>query len=82
MMHFGQLRRIYPNVLKLEIQNSKTSASSLNEENETSLEKIKGKSVLDLFCEFYKLQNNVELDDNSKKIIKEIIEDETNKIEN
>ena len=76
----GKLRRVYPNVLKLDICNIKTVLSL--EEQENNLEKVKNKSTYELFNEFYKMQNNVDLDENSKEIIKEAIEDETNKIDN
>lgn len=77
MMLYGQLRRIYPNILKLEINNQKSALSI--EEQEINLQKVKNKSELELFNEFYKMQNNVDLDEKSKNIIKEVIEDETNK---
>ena len=80
MMHFGQLRRIYPNILKLEVKNSKTALSL--EEQEINLEKVKNKTEIELFNEFYKFQNNIDLDEISKKIVKEVIENETNKTEN
>ena len=73
MMLYGQLRRIYPNVLKLEVKNSKTSLSL--EEQEQNLDKVKNKSEIELFNEFYKMQNNIELDDNLKEIMKEVIEE-------
>ena len=76
MMHFGQLRRIYPNILKLEIKNSKAVLSL--EEQEQNLEKVKNKTELELFNEFYKMQNNVDLDKESKEIIKGIIEEVKN----
>lgn len=74
----GQLRRIYPNVLKLEVKNSKNALSL--EEQESNLEKVKNKTELELFKEFYKMQNNIELDEQSENIMKEIIKDETNKV--
>lgn len=67
----GQIRRIYPNTLKLEIRNSKTIDSV--EEQNLNLEKVKKKSELELFSDFYKSQNNVDLDENQKEIIKDII---------
>ena len=67
----GQIRRIYPNTLKLEIRNSKT-INSVEEQN-LNLEKVKKKSELELFSDFYKSQNNVDLDGNQKEIIKDII---------
>ena len=67
----GQIRRIYPNTLKLEIRNSKTAGST--EKQTLNIENIKKKSELELFCDFYKSQNNVDLNENETEIIKNII---------
>ena len=67
----GQIRSIYPNVLKLEIQNSKTTLE-IQQEN---LKEVKNKSEIELFNEFYKFQNNVELNDEQKKYIEKIIKE-------
>lgn len=67
----GKIKKIYPNTLKLEIQNSKTI--NKNEEQNINLEEIKKKSELELFSDFYKLQNNLELNEEQKEIVKNII---------
>ena len=67
----GQIRSIYPNVLKLEIQNSKTTLE-IQQEN---LKEVKSKSEIELFNEFYKFQNNVELNDEQKKYVEKIIKE-------
>ena len=67
----GQIRRIYPNTLKLEIKNTKTAGST--EQQALNLENIKKKSELELFCDFYKSQNNIDLDANETEIINNII---------
>lgn len=75
----GQIRRVYPNTLKLEIRNSKTINGG--QEQDLNLQKVKRKSELELFEDFYKFQNNVDLDNKQKEIIKDIIsevKDETN----
>jgi exonuclease SbcD len=72
----GQLRRVYPNILKLEIKNSKMAVSL--EDKETSLEEIKQKSELELFNEFYKMQNNLDLNDEQLDIMKKVIEEVRN----
>lgn len=75
----GQIRRVYPNTLKLEIRNSKTINGG--QEQDLNLQKVKRKSELELFEDFYKSQNNVDLDKKQKEIIKDIIsevKDETN----
>lgn len=67
----GQIRRIYPNTLKLEIRNSKT-ISNVEEQN-INLENVKKKTELELFADFYKAQNNADLDEKRTEIIKNII---------
>lgn len=67
----GKIKKIYPNTLKLEIQNSKTI--NKNEEQNINLEELKKKSELELFSDFYKLQNNFELNEEQKEIVKNII---------
>lgn len=67
----GKIKKIYPNTLKLEIQNSKTINS--NTEQNINLEELKKKSELELFSDFYKLQNNLELNEEQKEIVKNII---------
>ncbi len=71
----GQLRRVYPNTLSLEISNVKTSIQNLELE---SIEKLKQKDEFELFDDFYEFQNNIRLDDEQKKIIKDIIEKSKN----
>lgn len=67
----GKIKKIYPNTLKLEIQNSKTINS--NTEQNINLEEVKNKSELELFSDFYKLQNNLDLNEKQKEIVKNII---------
>lgn len=67
----GQIRRIYPNTLKLEIKNSKTALSI--EEQENNIENIKDKSEIELFNEFYKMQNNNELNEEQKEVMEQIV---------
>lgn len=67
----GKIKKIYPNTLKLEIQNSKTINS--NTEQNINLEEVKKKSELEIFSDFYKLQNNLDLNEKQKEIVKNII---------
>lgn len=69
----GQLRRIYPNVLKLEVQNSKI-LSNIEFKTE-NLQKVKSKSEVELFNEFYKFQNNIELNVEQKNLIQEVVKE-------
>lgn len=67
----NRIRRVYPNTLKLDILNNRTRE---NEETHLeSIEKIKEKTELELFNEFFKFQNNEEMNKKEEKIIKEII---------
>ena len=72
----GQIRKIYPNTLKLEIRNSKT-INEVQEQN-FNLENLKKKTELELFNDFYELQNNTKLDDGQIKILKNIISEVKN----
>ncbi len=67
----GQIRKIYPNTLSLDILNSKSYNSDMNIEN---FEKIKEKSEFELFNDFYEFQNSVKLDEEQSEIIKKVIE--------
>lgn len=71
----GKLRTIYPNVLKLEYQNKRTIILSSVESKEFE---IKSKSPIELFEDFYLKQNNIELNDDRKKIVKSVIKEVSN----
>lgn len=66
----GQIRRVYPNTLSLEISNVKSNVQ--NNELDT-IKKIKQKDEFELFDDFYEFQNNVRLDEEQKEIIQEVI---------
>ena len=68
----ARIRSVDPNTLKLEIKNSKTINNNLELER---IEKLKEKSVLELFNYFYKYQNNIDMNDEEEKIIKDIIKE-------
>ena len=69
----GQIRRIYPNTLRLDIENSKSEIHL--QADFTKIDTIKQKGELELFNEFYKFQNNIELSEKQKDIIKNIIQE-------
>ena len=69
----ARIRSVYPNTLKLEIRNSKTE---LNNHELEKIEKLKEKSVLELFNDFYKYQNNIDMNNEEEKIIKSIIKEQ------
>jgi exonuclease SbcD len=68
----GKLRTVYPNILLLEVENTKTS---MNENSKSSASDVENKSPMDLFVEFYMNQNNVDLTDRQKSIMYEIFEE-------
>lgn len=67
----GQIKRIYPNTLRLDIENFKIS---LNLESTISnIDDIKKRDELELFSEFFKMQNNCELSDMQIDMMKDVI---------
>ena len=68
----GKLRSVYKNILRLEYDNKRTSSYTNIDSNIQEVENI---SEIDLFSDFYKMQNNIEIDDNKKKIMLDIIEE-------
>lgn len=67
-----KLRVIYKNIMKLEYDNMRTRESrKINLDDMV----IENRNPLEIFSEFYKLQNNKEMDDEQKKIIKKIMEE-------
>lgn len=73
----GKLRSIYPNIMKLDYDNKRTKSNELINA-QSDLTKM---SPLDLFCDFYKLQNNQKMTEEqlefSKNLIEKIWEDES-----
>ena len=67
-----RLRSVYPNILKLEIRNSKTAATM---SEICKIEKIKEKSPSKLFEEFYEYQNAVPPSEKVAKIIEGLFEE-------
>ncbi|MGB8452318.1 MAG: exonuclease SbcCD subunit D [Anaerocolumna sp.] len=66
----GKLRTVYRNVLILGRENAKTR---INENSRTSASgDVASRNPMDLFEEFYRNQNNVELNDTQKKIILDV----------
>ena len=67
----GKLRKVYKNILRVEYDNKRTNDSlEVVSDKLLDLNKV---SEIDLFSDFYKLQNNIELDDNRRKIVNDII---------
>lgn len=67
----GKLRKFYPNILKLEYEN-KISSNEVSDNIDIDKNNM---SPIDLFSEFYKMQNGIELPMKKKKIIEEVIKE-------
>lgn len=67
----GKLRKFYPNILKLEYEN-KISSNEVSDNIDIDKSNM---SPIDLFSEFYKMQNGIELSTKKKKIIEEVIKE-------
>jgi len=68
----GKLRSVYKNILKLEYQNKRTVIVNDKNNNDNQVDE---KSEIELFSDFYKKQNNVELDQERLEIVNKIIND-------
>lgn len=66
----GKLRVIYPNIMKLDYDNTRTRKGITISEG-PSVEK---KSPTDLFSEFYQFQNNQSLNEEQENLLKELVE--------
>lgn len=69
----GQIKKIYPNTLRLDIDNSKVK---VNENKDLSIiDNIKKKDEVELFDEFYYFQHNKTLNEIQLNIIKDIMKE-------
>lgn len=66
----GQLRVIYPNIMKLSYDNTRTRTNQLID----GAENVKDKSPLELFEELYQKQNNQNMSDQQQAFTLELIE--------
>ena len=66
----GKLRVIYPNLLKLDYDNRRTRSTN----EVTGARQVEQKSPLELFEEFYQLQNNQPFTPQQRALVKEIME--------
>ncbi len=69
----GKIKKVYPNTLRLDIENSKIITN--NETKLSDIDNIKKKDELELFNEFYKMQHNQELDEKKLEIMKKVIKE-------
>ena len=70
-MQFSTLENIYPNIMGLEYVNRKKSIEMTPE----MYGKTEGKSNIELFSDFYKMQNGKEIEPESVKIIERIFKE-------
>lgn len=68
----GKLRSVYKNILRLEYQNKRTVIVNSSDLDNSSVDKM---SEIELFCDFYKKQNNIDLDEERLDIVNRIIRD-------
>lgn len=66
-----KLRTVYPNLMRLAYDNNRTR----QEQNVEAAEEIEQKSELELFQEFYELQNNQPMSGEQTEFVKKMIED-------
>lgn len=66
----GKLRAIYPNIMKLEYDNTRTRSNNKLD----IVNRIEEKTPLDLFKELYELQNNQEVSDEQEQYLRDIFE--------
>ena len=66
----GKLRIIYPNLMKLDYDNARTRAS----QSLTLADDVEHRSPLDLFGEFYQIQNNQEMSSQQCELMSQLIE--------
>ena len=67
----SDLRRVYPNIMKLSYDNTRTREDRSLELNRD----VEKKSPIDLFKEFYENQNNQSLTDEQREFMEELIEE-------
>lgn len=68
----GQLRRVYPNLMHLDFQNSRTAQNTLSKTAASG--DVARKSPAELFAEFYRNQNNAELTQEQQSRMEDIFE--------
>lgn len=66
-----KVRNVYPNVMQLEFQTDKTEARGIYE-----AEGVSAKTPIQLFDEFYKIQNGTELSDEQRELVSSFMKEE------
>lgn len=68
----GSLRSVYPNVMRLDFENSRTA---LNDSARMAAADVEQKSSMELFEEFYESQNNSPMSDIKRNIMAQLFEE-------
>ncbi|KUO66012.1 MAG: exonuclease sbcCD subunit D [Gracilibacter sp. BRH_c7a] len=68
----GQLRQVYPNVMRIDFENSRSRQDTDSKSSASG--DVARKSPLELFEEFYIKQNNIEMTEEQRLIIQEVLE--------
>jgi exonuclease SbcD len=68
----GQLRNVYPNILRLDFENSRTAVS---EPNSSAGIDVENKSPLELFTDFYLSQNNIDMTEKQLKWMEKVFDE-------
>jgi len=68
----GQMRQVYPNLMALDFENSRTGQAVLSEIAVSG--DVASKNPLDLFATFYQIQNNSELTPDQVRVMERIFE--------
>lgn len=66
----GRLRTVYPNIMKLEYENTRTKSSGAVQPVETAADK----SPMEYFTEFYEMQNNQPMTPEQSRIVEAMME--------
>ena len=69
----GKLRGVYKNILKIDYSNLRSQNSSFVNNNVSG--DIRTRNELDLFSDFYKIQNNIDMDEERVKVVRDIIKE-------
>ena len=69
MCRTAKLRTIYPNLMRLEYDNKRTRSNA----EVRAAERVEEKSELELFQEFYELQNNQSMTEVQEQFVEELL---------
>ncbi len=73
----GKLRSVYPNIMRLDFENSK---SVYQESLKLAAEAVEQKTPLELFEEFFRNQNNIPLSEGQREIMVKLLKDSEGRV--